>query len=229
MPAWRRSSRRSASGIVPAALEYLDHRAVAITRGSFPIDIPPGDLFAVIAEADGTSDEAEAGREALVDAMKPGSVQLDAPVDPADVQALWRWRDGVGLAADAALGGKVSEDIGVPVDKLATAIERTHQIGASHGLATCSWGHAGDGNLHSSFLFDPDDTTASERTRRAADELFAVAAELGGTISGEHGVGLAKAGQLARQWAPEALALHEGVKQLFDPAGLLNPGKKEAR
>jgi FAD/FMN-containing dehydrogenase len=118
----------------------------------------------------------------------------------------------------AALGEKLSEDIAVPVDRLAEAIEGTVAIGARHGLEGCSWGHAGDGNLHSSFLLEPGDAEMRERADAAARDLFAMARELGGTASGEHGIGLLKAGQLSAQRA---------VKAALDPKGLFNPGKKE--
>jgi glycolate oxidase subunit GlcD len=217
------------SGIVPAALEYLDNEAVEIVRGGFPGNVPRESCFLVIAEADGSEAEATRGRTALIDALSPTALAVEAPSAPSEINELWRWRDGVGLAADAALGGKVSEDIAVPLERLAEAIEATREIGRRHGLDTCSWGHAGDGNLHSTFLFDRADPAASERAAAAAQDLFAMALELGGTISGEHGVGLVKAGQLKRQWNSAGLALHAGVKDLFDPKGLLNPGKKAAR
>ncbi len=126
----------------------------------------------------------------------------------------------------AQRGGKLSEDVAVPVDRLAEAVEETVAIGARHGLEACSWGHAGDGNLHASFLLEPGDADELARAGAAARELFAMAIRLGGTISGEHGVGLLKNGELARQWSPAAVALHRAVKAALDPAGVLNPGKK---
>jgi FAD/FMN-containing dehydrogenase len=117
----------------------------------------------------------------------------------------------------------------VPVDRLREAIEQTVEIGARHGLEACSWGHAGDGNLHSTFMIDPSDSGELERAEHAAEELFALAAKLGGSVSGEHGIGWAKRGALAHQWAPAALAAHEAIKRALDPKGLLNPAKKLAR
>jgi FAD/FMN-containing dehydrogenase len=145
-----------------------------------------------------------------------------------EVEALWRWRDGVSIAIEAWRGGKVSEDIVVPLDRIQEAIEETAAIGERHRLEACSWGHAGDGNLHSTFLVAPHDGGELERASSAAEELFELAARLGGSISGEHGIGWVKRGQLARQWPSRALELHEAVKRVFDPKGLLNPGKKIA-
>ena len=100
------------------------------------------------------------------------------------------------------------------------------EIAARHGLEGCSWGHAGDGNLHSTFLLHPGDDAEADRAHAAADELFALAIELGGTVSGEHGLGLVKGGQLRHQWSAAAVAAHLAIKRALDPKDLLNPGKK---
>ncbi|MDQ3850245.1 MAG: FAD-binding oxidoreductase, partial [Actinomycetota bacterium] len=142
--------------------------------------------------------------------------------------ALWRWRDGVSFAVTAVRGGKVSEDIVVPVERLPDALAEGAAIGERHGLRTVNWGHAGDGNLHATFLVAPERPAELDAAARAANELFALAVRLGGSISGEHGLGWEKRGQLARQWAPRALALHAAVKDALDPKGLFNPGKKTA-
>jgi glycolate oxidase subunit GlcD len=216
------------AGLTVAALEYLDGGAVAAAGGSFPGGIPEGASFMVIAEADGTRAEAERLQRELVEAVGPDALALRAPVQRPEVEALWRWRDGVSIAIEARRGGKVSEDIVVPLDRIQEAIEETVAIGSRHGLEACSWGHAGDGNLHSTFLVAPDDRGELERAHRAAEDLFELATRMGGSISGEHGVGWVKRGQLARQWAPRALELHGSIKRVFDPKGLLNPEKKIA-
>jgi glycolate oxidase subunit GlcD len=218
-----------ASGVIPAALEYLDAGSVQATRGAFPVELPSEAGFMVIAEADGTPQEAARIHAELNEVLSEDALHTHAPTDNKQINALWRWRDGASLAVTAQRGGKVSEDIVVPLDRLQEAIEQTVEIGRRHDLPACSWGHAGDGNLHSTFMIDLDDPAELERAEQAADELFALAAELGGSVSGEHGVGLVKGGQLARQWAPAAVAMHEAIKRTFDPKGLLNPGKKVAR
>jgi FAD/FMN-containing dehydrogenase len=211
------------SGLVPAALEYLDGGALAAAGGAFPAGVPEGAAFMVIAEADGSRDEAAALRDELVEVLGEGSVSVLAP-DPAE---LWRWREGVAFAVISLRGGKSGEDIVVPLDRLAEAVEETVEIGRRHGLQACSWGHAGDGNVHSNFVIDPRDEAELERARAGAEELFAMAIRLGGSISGEHGIGWTKRGWLERQWGPRALELHRELKRVFDPKGLLNPGKKK--
>ncbi|MDQ3162406.1 MAG: FAD-binding oxidoreductase [Actinomycetota bacterium] len=213
------------SGLPVAALEYLDRETLRRSAAAFPVPLADGG-FMILTEVDGSTEEVERLREAAVETLGEEALSVWAPATAAEIAALWRWRDGVSLAVQADRGGKVSEDIVVPFERLEEAIDQTLAIGERHGLAACSWGHAGDGNLHSTFLIDPGDEAERERAEAAAEELFELAARLGGSISGEHGLGLVKGGQLGRQWGPGALALHAAVKEAFDPAGLLNPGKK---
>jgi glycolate oxidase subunit GlcD len=203
------------SGVFPATLEYLDAGALRSAGSTFPGGIPADAGFLVITEAD----TCEADLAELLDALGPQARAVEA-------RALWRWRDSVALAVSAERGGKFSDDIAVPVDRLGEAVERTVAIGQRHGLAACSWGHAGDGNLHSTFLVDPGDADEVEAAWAASEELFGLAIQLGGTISGEHGVGLLKNNKLSLQWPPAAVAAHDAVRAALDPRGLFNPGKK---
>ena len=218
-----------ANGLAAAALEYLDAGALAATRAAFPVALPEGAAFMVIAEADGSEQEAARLHSELVEVLGEDATSIHAPRETRAIAAVWRWRVGTSPGVTAQRGGKVSEDIVVPLDRLLEGIEATVEIGRRHGLQACSWGHAGEGNLHSTFLISPQDPDELERAERAAEDLFALAGELGGAVSGEHGLGWVKRGALERQWGPAALALHEQVKDVFDPKGLLNPGKKLAR
>ena len=113
----------------------------------------------------------------------------------------------------------------VPVERLAEAVDGIVAIGERHGLPACSWGHAGDGNLHATFMVAGDDAEGLAVAERAAEELFELALELGGGISGEHGIGTLKRDALQAHLSPAALRLHRDVKRAFDPQGLLNPGR----
>jgi glycolate oxidase subunit GlcD len=213
------------NGVPVAALEYLDAPTLDAAGAAFPGGMPAGAGFMVITEADGSREEAAQIRKDAAEVLAEGSLGLISPELPEEIAALWRWRDGVSIAVTAKRGGKVSEDIVVPLDRLQEAVEQTLVIGRRHELQACSWGHAGDGNLHSTFMIDPA-TDELDRARAGARDLFALAIELGGSISGEHGTGWVKRGELAQQWTPRALEVHAAIKAAFDPKGLMNPGKK---
>jgi glycolate oxidase subunit GlcD len=213
------------SGLPVAAIEYLDGETMRYAGAGFPTDIPQG-AFCVITEADGSHDEAASARADALELLGEDALTLFAPERSEEIAALWRWRDGVALRVDAPRGGKASEDIAVPLDRIAEGIEESLAIGRRLGLDACSWGHAGDGNLHSTYLFSREDADAVERATKVSDELFELALRLGGTISGEHGVGTTKTHWLERQLGPKAHELHAAIKHAFDPQNLLNPGKK---
>jgi glycolate oxidase subunit GlcD len=217
------------SGIVAAALDVLDAETLACGGSSFPGGVPDGAGFVLLAEADGSRDEAERIAAELVEVAGEGSVGVYAPRDREGVDAFWRWRSGLAFAVLARRGGVVAEDIVVPLDRVEEAMDETLEIGRRHDLVGLSFGHAGDGNLHSAFLVSPEEPDELRRAELAVDDLFDLAVRLGGSVSGEHGLGLLKRGQLARQWPSRALDLHAEIKRLFDPKNLLNPGKKLAR
>ena len=215
-----------ASGVVPAAIEYLDGITLEFSGGAYPFGVPDGAAFMVVTEADGSPDEARRVAAELHDALSADAVAVHAPATPGEVAELWRWRAGAAFAILAQRGGAYSEDIAVPLDRLREVAHETLEIAARHDVVGLSFGHAGDGNIHSTFLFSPDDPEEERRADAACHDLFDLAIRLGGSISGEHGVGWLKRGQLERQWGPETYALHTRVKDAFDPKGLLNPGKK---
>ncbi len=212
------------SGLQPAALEHIDGEALAVSAAAFPIALAePG--FMVIAEADGDPEAAERLRDELVSVLGDGALAVHAPTERRDVEALWRWRDGVSYAVAGHLGHTIAEDVGVPVDRLRDIVAQTAEIGARHGAPGCTWGHAGDGNVHAHFMFAPSDAAGRAAALAAADELVALAVELGGTVSGEHGIGTLKREHLREHTPTGLLELEQRVKAAFDPLGLLNPGK----
>ncbi len=213
-----------ASGVVPSALEFLDRGAIEASRATYPGVLPADAQFAVLAEADGTPAGAAAEQALIAEMLRPAASDLIVP-DAADADRIWAWRDGVSLGVLAKRGGKLSEDIVVPVDRLAEAVIGVRALGAEVGLETTSWGHAGDGNLHASFLFDRADPEALARATAAAPRLFALARDLGGSISGEHGVGRLKI-EAAAEADATVNRLQRSIKAVLDPAGIMNPGCK---
>ncbi len=216
----------TAAGIQPSALDFLDGDMLEIVASAYPGAVPREAGFAVLAEVDGSRAEMDAQRSALSELLGERAIAID---EPADTNALWHWRDGFNPAATAVRGAKVSEDVAFPVERLAEGLERFGEIATRHGLRSCAWGHGGEGNVHATVLVEPDNARELDASRAIGEELFAVVAELGGSIAAEHGVGWLKRGRLRSQWDERAVQLHDQIKRAFDPKGLLNPGKKLAR
>lgn len=218
-----------ANGIQVSALEYLEGRALGASIGSFPFDAPDSAAFALICEVDGSGPEVERVSAELTEVLADGAAgPATGLTERAQVEKLWAWRDGVSIAVTTQRGGKVSEDIVVPLDRLAEAIEGTVEIGRRHELDACSWGHAGDGNVHASFLVSLEDPAQLAAAEQAAGEVFELTTGLGGSISGEHGIGSLKTPWVRDALGPALVTMQAQVKQAFDPKGLLNPGKKLA-
>ena len=229
-----------AAGLHPSVLDFLDGETLSYVAAAYPpslqsgpdgphgevVELPIGAGFALLIELDGSVAETAAQRAELADLLGGRALGMHEPVDPVE---LWRWRDGVNPAVTGARGAKVSADVVVPIELLLDGLERFERIASAHGLDSCAWGHAGEGNVHATVLVDPASEDELDAAEEAMSELYGEVAAIGGSIAGEHGVGLLKRGQLARQWQPRAVELHERVKQLFDPKNLLNPGKKLAR
>jgi len=241
------------NGLRPAVLDFLDGRAFAAAAPSFPGDWPaqarvgersswlaeasppgaptadpvtgPADdaAFVLLIELDGSRAEVSEQEAELREVLAAQGAQL---ADLGEPGGLWRWRDGVPGRVAAIRGGKLSEDIYVGPERLAEAIGRVYAIGVEHSLAACAWGHAGDGILHATFLVDLGDPEERERANAAGGRALGLALELGGSVTGEHGVGWVKRGHFGAGWDAAALAAHERIKRSFDPSGLLNPGKK---
>lgn len=218
--------RTMASGTQPATLEYLDAGAVSAARAAFPGELPAAVNFLVLSEVDGPESAIAGMEQELTEALAPGALATLSYATRKQQDDLARWRGGVLYSVSAQRGGKMSEDIAVPLDRLEEAIEMTVSAAREAGLPGCSFGHAGDGNLHSTFMLDPTDAAQVAAAERGMEAVFAGALMLGGTVSGEHGLGWLKRGQFARQFGREEARLQSGLKTLFDPRNLLNPGKK---
>jgi len=225
-----------AAGLQPSVLDFLDGDTLGMLAAAYPAarelstgepaGVPPDAGFALIVEMDGARAEVQAQREAMRELLGPGAVAVHEPLS---AQELWRWRDGVNPAVTSVRGAKVSGDVVFGVDRLAEGLEGFQDIAERHGLRSCAWGHGGEGNVHVTVLVDPDEESELDAADAVSEELYALAAALGGSAAGEHGVGSIKRGLLQSQWDSRAVELHEEIKRAFDPKGLLNPGKKLAR
>jgi D-lactate dehydrogenase len=177
-------------------------------------------------EADGTPAELEDALLALRSATQgEGCLDISAATDAAQAEKLWAARKALSPALRSIAPGKINEDVVVPVSRIAELVQAVGQIAARHSLRIVCFGHAGNGNLHVNILFDPAEPGIDARTQAALDELFTATLQLGGLLSGEHGIGLAKRDYMERALEPATLAAMRAIKQVFDPDGILNPGK----
>ena len=222
----RAIARVMAQPITPCALEFLDANALKLARRHTPLDLPenPGALLMI--EVDGL----EAGIDAAVDRVMAacqvdGLLDLAAARDAQETETLWKARKALSPALRQAAPVKINEDVVVPVTRLPELVEALNELSARHGIPIVNFGHAGNGNLHVNLLVDPARPGERERADTCLHEVFDKVLELRGTLSGEHGVGLAKRDYVPRELSPYALELFAGIKRQFDPRGILNPGK----
>ncbi len=212
------------TGILPRTLELLDDVSVRAVDGR-GFSFPPGTGSAVLAEVDGNDDGAVMAELALLGEVceANGATETLLAEEGTQRERLWAARRVLSTALRALKPQKISEDIAVPRSRMPEVIERLKQMGAEMGLTVATYGHAGDGNLHANILYDGPHERA--KVEEAIQRMLRLTVEVGGTITGEHGVGHAKRDYLAFEQAPGVIALQKRLKAMFDPRGLMNPGK----
>ncbi|MFW6335124.1 MAG: FAD-binding oxidoreductase, partial [Desulfosalsimonas sp.] len=214
------------SGIVPRALEYMDKNAIECVRSYLGEAIPEDAGAMLIIETDGSPGEAREAAERIFSVLTDqGAGQVERAGSRHEADRLWKARKAVSPALYKYGPDKINEDIVVPRSRLPEMVERIRDLGQSTGLTMVSFGHAGDGNIHFNIMYDRSRPEQQVAASRAVDEIFDYTLELGGTISGEHGVGIAKSSYMGKEITPATLALMKRIKAAFDPAGILNPGK----
>jgi glycolate oxidase len=215
-----------AEGIVPCTLEFLDSRTIRCVEAYAHVGLPLDAEALLLVEADGhpaaVADDAARIR-ALCERNGATSVRLAA--DPAEAARLATARRSAFSALARMRPTTILEDATVPRSELARMIRFIQEAGARHQVEIATFGHFGDGNLHPTFLTDERDADEMRRVEAAMREIFEHALSLGGTITGEHGVGLAKKGFLRQQFGDASYGLLKAVKRTLDPDNLLNPGK----
>ncbi len=204
----------------PAALELMDRAAVAAVERVRPMGLDPGVGALLLGQADAGTGEAEA----MAEAMAAGAAYVAVTDDPDEGELLMGARR-MAIPCVERLGSVLIEDVGVPLPAIPALVGAVEEVARRTATAIPVIGHAGDGNFHPLVTFDPADPEAAARAARAFDEVMVAALALGGTITGEHGVGSLKAPHLAAQLGPDVLDLHRTVKAALDPQGIFNPGK----
>ena len=210
------------AGVVPRCLEMLDAATLGAVRAAgVSVDARAGAMLLVEVDGEGSERALERVGEAV--AAQEGSVDVLVAQDAGQRDRLWAARRMLSKATRKLAKHKLSEDIVVPRTRIADLLARTDAIGDETGVRHLAYGHAGDGNLHVNFLWDDD----AERPAvdRAIGLLMRATVDLGGTLSGEHGIGVSKAQYLPLEQSEDLIALQRDIKRAFDPKDLLNPGK----
>ncbi|MFF4491705.1 FAD-binding oxidoreductase [Streptomyces sp. NPDC001544] len=216
--------RIMAGGHVPSLLELMDRTTVKAVNDLARMGLPETTealLLAAFDTPDPAADLAALG--AVCEAA--GATQVVPAEDTAESELLLQARRTALVALEAVKGTTMIDDVCVPRSRLAEMIEGVERIAEKHRLTIGVCAHAGDGNTHPTVCFDAQDPDETRRARESFDEIMALGLELGGTITGEHGVGVLKKEWLAREVGPVGLEMQRAVKQVFDPLGILNPGK----
>ncbi len=213
------------AGIVPCAMELMDNTTIRIVEEYLHagLDVNAGAL--VLIEVDGDEEVVPRQGDEVEAVCRARAQSVRQARDQAEAETLWAARRSVGAAFGILRPHRLGEDIAVPRSKIPEAVQRIRDIGVEYDLTIAIFGHAGDGNLHPNILLDLRDEDETRRTLGAADEIFRVAMQLGGVITGEHGIGLLKREYLEENLDKQAFALMRQIKRTFDPHNIMNPGK----
>jgi len=214
-----------AAGLTPSVLEYLDAKTMRCVGEYCCLGGLGRDSNYLFIEIDGSLDEA-AEQQRLLEGMARGAgVVLRAARTEAERELLWNVRRSVSPSLARRGVTKVNEDVSLPLGSLEEAAGFTHELAHELALDCYIFGHAGDGNMHVNIMTDRRRTEEMERVERFVERLFERVIELGGTLSGEHGIGLTKSPYLRMIFTPAEIALARDIKRGMDPRGILNPGK----
>ncbi len=213
------------AGLTPSALELVDRHCLRAVDAWRNMGLSVDAEVVLLGRIDEPGAAGDLAAERMVACFeKAGATWAARSTDEAEADALFAARR-LAYPALERLGPVLTEDVCVPKARVAEMLERIERIAQRRQVTIANIAHAGDGNLHPLLITDPGDDAARARAQAAFDDILAVALALGGTVTGEHGVGLLKRAGLAAELSPAVLEMHRAVKHALDPAGILNPGK----
>jgi len=211
---------------VPRTIEFMDHTAIGLAEDYLHLGLPVDAGALLLMEVDGNKSEIKAIARGLeAESRRMGARVVTIADDQAQAAQLWQARKALSPALFKLAPHKINEDIVVPRNRIPDLVTKIDELRQQTGLIMVAFGHAGDGNIHFNIMLDKSDQTAVKKAHAAVDALFDYTLQLGGTISGEHGVGITKAPYLKKELSSESIQLMRRIKTAFDPLGLLNPGK----
>ncbi|MBI5893421.1 MAG: FAD-binding protein [Deltaproteobacteria bacterium] len=223
------------SRIIPSTLEFIDRNCIKCVEDYLQIGLPlnvsirglPKDADAILLiEVDGDKDliEKESATIQRI-CLDNGAKEFRLAKDKKEVKELWKARRAISPSLKKLNPDKINEDIVVPRNKIPDAITGVQDIAKKYELTIANFGHAGDGNIHVNIMIDKSNKDELARAEKAVKEIFKLTIELGGTISGEHGIGISKMPYISMELSPAAIDAMKKIKNVLDPKGILNPGK----
>jgi glycolate oxidase len=219
-------SKIMAAGILPRALELMDQQYIRITEKNFKLGLPVEAAALLIIEVDGFTETVDRqARIAKEFCERQGAFDIKLAETEAEADQLWVARKTGPVALFRVSKMMLTEDATVPISKIPAMVRKLNEIKEKYQVSIYLLAHAGDGNMHPLITYDPQNKEESERVDKAVKEIFEASIALGGTLSGEHGIGLAKKGFLHLEVTPGELQVWRNIKKAFDPEGILNPGK----
>lgn len=210
----------------PCTLEYMDRTAIAIVADRLPAPLPPETAALLLIELDGEEESVAAQATSLNTLLtKETLIAVQRAASKKEADQMWTARRAISPAAFALGPNKMGEDVVVPRSRIPELVGFCETLAKNSGLPVFTFGHAGDGNIHVNIMLDKTDPEQISRAQAVRDRLFKETVRLGGTISGEHGVGITKAAYLPLEADDTRMSVMRGLKKLFDPQNILNPGK----
>jgi glycolate oxidase len=212
--------------ISPSVLEFMDESSIVAVYRYLDMPVEEEVKASVIIELDGSRTDVEERKSKFLEIVKNSPIiRFQAAETEAGQEELWNIRRNISPAIAGLKPKKLNEDIVVPTAKIADTVEYIKQLGREYDLTVILFGHLGDGNIHTNVLVDPADKEETARAGIVLDKIFRYVISLNGSISGEHGIGIAKKPFMAYQFSPVEMEVFKGIKKVFDPDNLLNPGK----
>ncbi len=213
------------AGIQPSALEFMDNLAINAVEDFGHFGLPRDAEVLLLIEVDGHPKALDDEIKEVAKICEQNGAKVEIAQTPKDAQKLWEARRALSPAVSKLGRVKINEDIVFPRSYLPEALPKLREIGRKYNLKMVNFGHIGDGNVHANFMISGLDPDELKRVEKAVEEVFDLAIGYGGSITGEHGVGITKAPFMKKQFRPEEIEIMRGIKNVFDPKNLINPGK----
>jgi glycolate oxidase len=218
-------SKITASRIIPRVLEFMDHNTIQAVENYKPYGLPRDIEALLLIEVDGQHKKTNEDAEKVASICTSLGADVKVAEDNFSKQRLWEARRAISPALYQVAPTKINEDIVVPRSRIPDMLEFLEDIANRFRIKIVNFGHAGDGNIHVNIMTDKNNSEEYQRAQDAVKVIFEGTIKMGGTLSGEHGVGLTKAPYIGMELPPENISIMKAIKKVFDPENILNPGK----